>query len=64
MTGKIGFTIRGLASKNMLRVTVKAMASTPVVAIVLLGGIVGWQIWKGKKDALELEGATNAATDK
>ncbi len=32
---------------------VKPLAANPVLAAVVLGGIIGYEFWKGKKDALE-----------
>ncbi len=58
MFGKIGSTLGVAGSKGKFLCTLKAAAISPAFAVVLLGGIVGWQIWKGKKDAPKTKEAT------
>ncbi len=62
MLGKIGASVGNVVKKGKLLIaakkgkvlcTAKAAAASPVFAVVVLGGIVGWQIWKGNKDAQE-----------
>lgn len=53
MLRKIGCKVGATASKGKFLPTLKAAATSPVVAVVLLGGIIGWQVWKSKKDAPE-----------
>ncbi len=51
MFGRLGCKMGMVASRGKFLTTIKAAAASPAFAVVLLGGIVGWQVWKGKKDA-------------
>ena len=42
--------------------TAKAGLLSPLFGIALLCGIIGWELWKGRKDAGELEAAKEAKT--
>ena len=58
MLGKIGTAIGMSTARGGLLPTVKAVALSPWFGgVVLLGGVIGWQIWQGKKDAQEMETA-------
>ncbi len=58
MFRRIGCKLCAGASKGTLLQTAGTVAASPLFAVVLLGGIVGWQIWKGKKDAGTPEATT------
>ena len=42
--------------------TAKAGLLSPLFGIALLCGIIGWELWTGRKDAGELEAAKEAKT--
>jgi len=46
-------TAGGLGAKA-LGVT-QAVIFSPAFAVVALAGIIGWELWKGKKDSQEME---------
>ncbi|MDM8550686.1 hypothetical protein QUF72_11435 [Desulfobacterales bacterium HSG2] len=41
--------------------TVKAAVISPVFGIVVLAGIIGYELWKGKKDSQEIEAVANGS---
>lgn len=59
MVKELGLAVK--AGGKLALYSIESLAATPVAAAALLGGIIGYQIWKGSKDAEELQARKGAA---
>ncbi|OQX25936.1 MAG: hypothetical protein BWK80_13015 [Desulfobacteraceae bacterium IS3] len=46
---------KSAAAGGTLGATVKATMLSPIFGLVVLGGIIVWELWKGSKDAKEFK---------
>lgn len=47
----------GAAKAGGMMATAKAILLSPIFGVVALGGIIGYELWKGGKDAQEFQAA-------
>ncbi|MCP4693218.1 MAG: hypothetical protein GY859_34575 [Desulfobacterales bacterium] len=60
MFGKIGHSIGAIGGKVLG--SAKVMMASPAFAVIALGGIIGYELWKGSRDAREID-ALNSPDD-
>lgn len=53
-----GVVAAGSSVKATILGTAKAVVTSPVFGVVVLVGIIGYELWKGKKDSREIEAAS------
>lgn len=55
----LGATAKSLGAKTL--VASKALAFSPVVGVIALGAVIGYELWQGKKDSDELMASKQSA---
>lgn len=61
MSRGVGMVVK--ATGEIAVYTIKSFAFTPVLAVALLGGIVGYELWKGCRDEEEMRAQKENAGD-